>query len=494
MLTGSSKIKSYINAAVIATVILCILPFILICIYVHPHYDDYYLVNELAGRNIFEATIYWYNNWTGRFSAIFIDSILAHGTTHIFIYRIYPLVIIFLWLFTFTAFFYTLLSKIGVNLKKAFLFSLCFFVLFLYKIPEVTTALYYATCAYTCSLGTIATINLLTILLALRDKKGIKKFLFLIIGSILSIFIGGSYEPVLLMGSGFLSMAFLVLLFKKNKNAPHLLLFIALIIISGMLMILAPGNKVRGGTHLLNITAPHLINSLTHSGVFAFNLIINTLQNPVLLLSTFLFVPIAYNISEKDSSLRDLLDINPLLSLLAIFVIATVGFFPLVWTEGLVLPRVTNQIYLFIYVQWFIFIQTLLIYLSKKNVVFNLSDNLLYSIKVMLVICLIPSLTNKTVGRAYSDLLTKAPEYSRQLNKRYATIENLKKEGKSNIVVSPLFHDSRKYPLTIYYNYQELTKDPSNLTNKIYANYWKVDSITIEDTTPMDFLNKSRIN
>lgn len=495
MLSNLLTNKKSINYALVILIIICLLPFFLLCFYIHPHYDDYVILNRLSNRNIFEATLYWYNNWTGRYSTIFVDCLLALGTNHIFIYRLYPAILMFLWLGTFIFFFKTVLNKADFGFKKPILFAFLFFILYLYKIPEITSGLYYVTCAFTSSLGTIATINLFTVLLLLlRDEAGKKKLKYGTIACLLAVFIGGSYEPIVLIALAYMAFISMVLLYKKDKNNKYVYLIIAFLLISGILLFMAPGNSVRAGEGALKFTLHRFVITIIKSIILGGNLVINTIQNPLLLLSTIPFIPVASTLYQNDSTVKKYLDINPILSFSAIFIIAAIGFLPSIWVEGSSPARITDQIYLFTYISWFLAIQTLVIYLTKKQINITPAGNILWLVKLMLLLCLIPSLSNKTVARAYSDLLTRAPQYNRQLNKRESLIRQLKGEGKKTIILPALFDDYNRYPLSIYYNYQDLSKDPGSKANVIYAEHWGIDSISVDNTSAVDFLNKSRLN
>jgi len=99
------------------------------------------------------------------------------------------------------------------------------------------------------------------------------------------------------------------------------------------------------------------------------------------------------------------------------------------------------------------------------------------------------------MGRAWSDLLSgKASNYNGHLYEQYELIKNMKQQGQRNIILPPLFEDHKSYPLTIFYNYQELTTNPKATTNRIYARYWGVDSIRVTNTASMELLEKTRTN
>jgi hypothetical protein len=87
---------------------------------------------------------------------------------------------------------------------------------------------------------------------------------------------------------------------------------------------------------------------------------------------------------------------------------------------------------------------------------------------------------------------TKAKAYDQQIVKREDLIRKLKKEGQRNIVIPQLFEDPKRFPLTIYYNSQELSTKPKE--NLVYAEYWKLDSIRIESDKVANYLNETRSN
>lgn len=487
------KKKISINNLIALFIVFSILPFVLISFYIHPHYDDYDFINKLSGKNIFNCTWYWYNTWSGRYSSIFITNILTLGANNIKLYRLYPIVLIMLFNGALLLLFKQVFNS-TISFGKLIIVSTFFFVVYLYKMPEVTTGFFYMVCAYVSSLGTIAFIALLAILLAiLKEEKPIRKIFKTITGIILAIFIGGSYEPTMATAASFLSLLCLILIYKRDENWRYFLIITLVVIGFALLSVIAPGNKVRGGENLFSEEKISFIKIILFSIIRGVNLIINTLQNPLLLLSTIVFIPIANHIYNTNHVIKKYLNIHPVLPLIAIIVVPAVSFFPSVWSNHTP-PRVSNQIYMFVLLCWFLFIQVCVVYLIERGVVLKVTKKFIFLIKILIILCLIPSLTNKNIGRAYSDLFTKASLYDQQLYNRYDLIKQLKKEKENNIEVPPLFNECSNYPLTIYYNFQELGTNPNETVNKIYARYWNVDSITIQNTDCIDFLNKSRVN
>jgi hypothetical protein len=481
-----------VNTLLFAFTCIAVLPFILISFYIHPHYDDYDFLNKLSGKNIFECTLYWYNTWSGRFSSIFISNILTYGTENIFIYRLYPILLMILYVASFYTLFKTLFGNF-FSKSRLFFLALFFLVLYIYRIPEVTTGFYYMICSYISSIGTIALIFLLSVLLKLLGTEERNNFGLVCSGCLLALFIGGSYEPTMTMSLMFVFLVGLVLFKKKNPNLRWVILIGLVLLTSTVIAIIAPGNKVRGGEDILQAEHVSILAVVLKLIVYSVNIVVNTIQNPLLILSLILFIPIAIELNKKNHVVRTVLDIHPLLPFLGLFLMSGCAFFPSAWVQNAP-ARVSNQVYLFLIINLFFCVQVIINYFLKRGIELNVSKSYRFFFKVIIVICLIPSLNNKTIARAYSDLLNKAPSYSRKVEERYAFIRMEKETGRKEVLISPLFNDAKSYPLTIYYNYQELSKDPDAAVNRLYAKYWGVDSVKTDNDKIIEFINITRAN
>jgi hypothetical protein len=473
--------------------VMSILPFVLISFYIHPHYDDYDFVNKLVGKNVFECTVYWYNTWSGRYSSIFLSNILTYGTENIFVYRLFPLILMGLYIIAFYTLLKTLFGNILGKLKLIFL-SLFLLILYLYKMPEVTSGFYYMICSYVSSIGTIALIFLLSVLIKLLDKNIKSRNYYIFLGCFLAFFIGGSYEPVMVMSLAFLFLVGIFMLLKKNLNFKWIALIGIILFLSSVLSIIGHGNKIRGGENLLKDNHASLPLVFLRSAISGCNLFIYTIQNPLLITSLILFIPFAIIINKNNSVINSVLNMHPAVPAIGIIFITIISFVPTVWSANGTPPRVLNQIYLFIILNLFLFIQVLVNFCIRNKIEISFSKSIHSIIKIVFLLCLIPSLTNKNIGRAYSDLFSKAPLYSKKMSERYEYIKEQKAKGEKNITLPQLFENYKSYPLTIYYNYQELEDRYNSSVNKIYAKYWKLDSVKVNSTNITEEINKLRVN
>jgi len=481
-----------LNYVVLLFVALSLLPFVLLSFFVHPHYDDYDFVNKITGKNVFEATVYWYNTWSGRFSSIFVSNALTYGTTNITLYRLYPILLMAFYVITFYVFFKTLFKDI-ISKNKIILLSFFFLVLYIYKMPQVTTGFYYMICSYVSSTGTLALIILFAVLYKLLDESVQKKSSYIILGCLLALYIGGSYEPVMALANTFMCLACLLLIYHKNRNLKWFILIEIVVLLTSVLSVMAPGNKIRGGSDLLITSENSPLHILTGSAYYGFQMLVQTIQNPLLLLSLLFFIPFAKKLYETNKVIRSYLNFHPLLAIIGVYIIIMVSYFPSMWV-GDAPDRVSNQIYLFTIFSLFLIMQVSVNYFLKKEIQIGINNNFPSLLKILLVVCLIPSLSNKNIGRAYSDLFTKAPNYSKKLFERYEYIKEEKIKGIKTVQVPALFNDYKSYPLTIYYNYQELESNKNADVNKLYAKYWGVDSIVMVNRESIELLKITRTN
>jgi len=490
---SDNNLKRILNFALAAFGILSILPFCLLCLYIHPFIDDYWILANLATDSVIGATKFFYMHVTGRYSSIFIEHVLGLGADNLSVFRTYPLLLMSLFLSMFY-FFFRQLFKQTISSGKLLIISLLFLILYIYKIPDITTGFYYLSCAWVSSIGTVALIGLLGIFLRLTDHSATtKKGPFMILGCLLSIVIGGSYEPVMVLALLLTFSITGVLLFRKDRNRWYFVAIAVVLFVSVLFSILAPGNRERGGNSLVQFSLSKIITSVFHSVIAAENLIVNTLQSPLLIVFTLLFIPIAVYLNRNNESIKRNLNFHPLIAFLFMGMIISIAFFPSVWV-GDFIARIVNQLYMMVLLGWFVCIQVLVNHLLKKNIDISFPAYSSYILKVGVLLCLIPSLSNKTVGRAYSDLMTKAKLYDQRVLEEKVFIQNMRKEGKMDIVLPQLFSDPQRYPLTIFDNYHCLSTDSANFSGKKIAQYLHVRTIRYDSTTATDFLTKSRTN
>ena len=62
------------NLTFIGLCLILILPYLIAAFYIEPNYDDFYFSSAIRKMGAFGFTDYFYHNWSGRYSSVFIFS------------------------------------------------------------------------------------------------------------------------------------------------------------------------------------------------------------------------------------------------------------------------------------------------------------------------------------------------------------------------------------------------------------------------------------
>ena len=486
----------YRRTDVVLVLIAClaILPFLILTFYIHPHYDDYDFHNKVVGQGMGNISQYWWETWSGRFSTIWICSFFAQfmDAENLTAYRLTSFGLI---LFFLATVFILMKSVIFPKWKQA-IFATCVVAAVLFAgLPEITTGFYYVYLSINTGGGTPFLIFLLLICFRVAGGEGKEYRKWMFPAGLCATIAGGSYEPVMVMGVCILAGFWLLLKMNRIPGHGFVLIQFLLLLSAGIVMVLAPGNFARGGDDLLSKGASHFFWSCEFSVLYGAKFILEKLQNLPFLILSLLFLPLAVQLAGNSAKAKKILNINPLIVLIFLFLVIMASFFPGLWATGeMPKPRVLNQSWWILFCGWFLFLQVATLKYGQKitELVGNRHWKPVFC--AFLALALVPSLQGKNAGRAWYDLFTKVSAYDQAMEKRYDTIRRSKENGSMKTSLDPLFDDPKKYPLSIYYNYQELSmrNRASDIQNMIYAGYWKLDSVWIHDDATSRFLNNSR--
>lgn len=469
-----------------------ILPFLILAFYIHPHYDDYDFHSKAVEQGLGSVAQHWWNTWSGRYASIWLTSVFAlpMNPENLLMYRLSSM--FFILCHVVTAW-YVIRAIFKSSTGKTLLWTLVASSVLIAGMPQVTSQFYYAYVGI--NTGSASLVLVVLILMTVKMLGAAKvNWLQRILTLVLAFYIGGSYEQIfvttiLILGG--------LWLFTRNSNGKreHWLLVIAsVVILAGVLNVIAPGNTVRGGENLMARGASHFVwaisISLYHGGRF----LLEALQSPTMILLSLISIPVFIRFWKNNGELYSRVKVHPILAFVLLFLILAASFFPSLWATGEVpKPRGLNQTWIFLFFGWFS-VLGLACQTFAKQLSFTKNSYWKPLIGVFLFISLVPSLTNKHAGRAWSDILTKAAAYDEEMDKRYQFIKSAQSAGQNKVEIEPLFKDPKDFPLSIYYNYQELSIRPKafDIQNRIYAHYWQVDSIWMATDSQYIFLNNSR--
>ncbi len=306
-------------------------------------------------------------------------------------------------------------------------------------------------------------------------KSNFPKLVLTIISSILCIVIIGSNEISLLLVN--MIILFLNINYKLiGKGYNKVLLFLLLIcVISTIIEIIAPGNFIRlAKQEYGNNLKWALLGSLflTLTSIIKWSI-------PVIIISIFYSIYWGIPLAKKITSEGITIDIDFRLSIIFYIAFVYLSIFTHVWVTGYnPAGRVSNVIYLFFIIGWFINLQ---LFLNKqikvlKNQQAKISNFLL--ICSILLVLLLPFNLSYNISTAYIDLISgKAKSYNNELNFRYQLIMSCDADS---CVVPAL----SEIPKSIFFSDIKEEHQEKNNNNVWYSRYFEKSYIYLDSENP----------
>lgn len=406
---------------------LTVLPFLVLSAFNHPASDDYCYTNLVNNEGFWGAQMYYYFNWTGRYTATFFLTLNPIDFHDLVIYKILP---IFLFLGSFLSIF-LLIKKISPkNLKQDQLtLSFLIFFLYIYYIPSMPEAFYWRAGSVTYQLASITSLLFFAAILHMQQQLSVPgRIIYTFIACILAVLTIGFNETsmVILLGIVFIwTLACFMLNKEKKVEMGIIFLFTAA---ASATVILAPGNAIRMAEKPEKF---QLLFSLLGATKLTILFILNWIPMTVLLIS--LFSPVLNRMSKRLNN-----NLNSwgfklwhlAVSGLFLFGFIVLCFFPSFWSQGGRPPyRTINLIYLlFIFGTFFLTVWFFILLQNKNFPVPKLSikGQLFLSVIIIFLLFLKPN----NIQEAYSDLLTgTAYRYHLEMEERYQLLENCSNES-----------------------------------------------------------------
>lgn len=431
--------------------VFAIIPFLVVSIYNNPSADDFCYHNISQKLGYWEANLFAYNNWNGRYLTSFILTIKGLVSNSFIVYKFIPIVLFSLLFFSLYYVFSVFFEKI--EKRHILTFGLFIMTMYLIQMPSISQGFYWLPSSISYQLSNILSVFFFYFLLKfLKEHK--KKHLL-----ISCLFVGcviGCNETSMLLINFLIVTIFVYRSLHYKKVEKSFLILLLFVLTFSIIVFVSPGNSARSS----NFSNNHqFIYSLLNS-FLAFKKYILYWLPFIIIFVLYYFNTIS---SIKSSFSPRLFNVNPLVIFIIVFSIPIIGFFPGYWSLGGSPPlRVINTIYFFFLMGFTYFTFVMYFYLEEKKVTFiKISKGANY---LILALILIQLTRNNNIKRAYSDLLSgQAYHYDLELKKRYQLIDQA---SKHSVKVSKLKNE----PKTIFFD--DITTNSEDWRNACYDDYF----------------------
>ncbi len=239
--------------------------------------DDYCTSGKLATLGFWPAQLFWFNNWTGRFSFTFFVSLIELFDSNIVMFL--PTIFIFMILISGYFLIYSIIKNIQIYNRRILALLLTVGIIFttFFTLPNIGQNLYWMTGAVTYLFPINFVFILYGLLFLFREKLPFQRWFgnifFGLFIFFLAVLVNGFSEVLSVLQIVILSLIILFLFLKQRFESIKSLWMIALIgsIIGLIFMVSAPGNEIRLSQHPPN---PGLLTFLYNSFRYFFIYII----------------------------------------------------------------------------------------------------------------------------------------------------------------------------------------------------------------------------
>jgi len=466
--------------ALMAVLILLMLPLIILCIYIHPSADDFIYSSWYktpAPSGFWEYQFWNYLSWNGRyFSTILLTANpLAWGSFTA--YKCLPIIILTVFYSGLFAFFKKIFNEL--NIKVLHIISLLITITFFNIVPSLPETLYWMAGSITYTLTWGLTFYWFAFLLKYYNhEKNSKTTLFICL--LLTFCIVGSNE----LSAFLISIsAFLIIfynLFYKNKTDAFSIVLLIFSFVLCLIVILAPGNKARialfENHYNLNYALLSTFKNVIKIAIFNF-------KNPPFIIVSLLALLNAPLLVNKSAFLKNIQKVNIHILPVVIALTVTFFYFTSAFNMGIEPPlRLHGFISLFLILGAGFY----LLLINSKHPFLELPSQPLKKLNIILFVIFIGFIISDFHRKAGEDIYFKgnislavydithdAPVYNKAMFERYDLIYKAKKENSANISV-PLLTAK---PKSIFF--VDIKPDSTHWINWSCAQYFDIKTIKI---------------
>jgi hypothetical protein len=446
--------------AFLFSLLLSLLPFLVLTLFSNPSYDDYCHAAKTLELGFVNTQKSFYNTWNGRYFSMALLSLSPVISGSFTGYKIFALIIILLTFFSLFFFISVVLLPGAARVDRLIAASLIA-ALYSNQMPDITEGYYWMPATVCYQLANILTLIFFVLVIRDDERGQPARGLLLSFAFFLIVAITGSSEPSMIILLLLLALITTKAFSIRSSTRRIWLAFLTVAVVCAIVVIAAPGNAVRGG----HFPERHrLFFSLGQALIEAARYSVKWLVNPAFVLSTILYVPLAYRFSDRSVLLKRHFYIHPLTSLILLLMIVYLGFFAPLWSMGLVGPeRTMNQVYFFFLLGWYINISVWVGYFKEKHAL-EISSLPIYVYLICLPLIPLALLFSNNTRTAMKDLFSgSAYRYDQSVKERRTQFEQCARAGVSNC------------PVKKYLDLPETTSNPYfEIVFRCDEQYWKM--------------------
>jgi hypothetical protein len=343
-------------------------PLLWISRYNYPSGDDYFITILAKRLGALEATKWWYFNRSGRYSYLFLQSLISSSNSWLTLYKIFPVALL---LAGFGCLHYFVRAFFGPVFSKTTLFTLsaALYTLLISLTTDISTGFYWLTTSIQYSGAVFTSLLIFALYINFsRTKKSLTRTVYLLFITILIVFLAGLNEVSALFLIG--TFCFINFLYIVQFKRPDVwsLAFLALSVMFCLVSFLAPGTHARIGQVGVEV---HLLNVLAGAIGMTFYLLTELLTStPVLLASIIYLAFLNANRDKLDglfSLLRGVRWYWILSFMLLVITAVNVVIFTAVGVNSL--PDRLKNVYVYsLFFGWLVLMTALFFELSRKKI------------------------------------------------------------------------------------------------------------------------------
>ena len=345
-------------------------PLLWISQYNYPSGDDYFITIQARKLGALEATKWWYFNRSGRYSYLFLQSLISSSDSWLTLYKVFPVILL---LAGFGCIYYFVRAFFGPGFSKTTLFTLsaALYTWLISLTADISTGFYWLTTSIQYSGAVFTSLLIFALYINFsQTKKTVIKTIYVLLITILIVFLAGLNEvsALFLIGTfGFINFLYVVEFKRPNYWS---LAYLALSVMFSMVSFLAPGTHARIGQVGVGF---HPLTVLACALGMTFYLLTELLVSTPLLLASIGYLAFLNTNRDKLDGLFSLLRGVRWYWILFFMLVAITAVNFVIFTAVGVnsLPDRLKNVYLYsIFFGWLLLMTALFLNLSSKKINF----------------------------------------------------------------------------------------------------------------------------